>query len=67
MCGNGSVNTAQEAESAVEGNLGCGIGLGLVSPDAAEIATELTIRHEKVSMPATVCELPFYEGGSVRA
>ena len=47
--------------------LGCGIGLGLVSPDAAEIATELTIRHEKVSMPATVCELPFYEGGSVRA
>ncbi len=46
--------------------LGCGIGLGLVSPDAAAMGTELTIRHENVSMPATVCELPFYRGGSVR-
>jgi aminomethyltransferase len=46
--------------------LGCGIGLGLVSPDAATMETELTIRHENVSMPATFCELPFYLGGSVR-
>jgi len=46
--------------------LGCGIGLGMVSPDAAAMETEITIRHENVSMPATVCELPFYRGGSVR-
>jgi aminomethyltransferase len=46
--------------------LGCGIGLGLVSPEAAAMETELTIRHENVNMPATVCELPFYRGGSVR-
>jgi glycine cleavage system T protein (aminomethyltransferase) len=46
--------------------LGCGIGLGLVSPEAAAMGTELTIRHDNVSMPATACELPFYRGGSVR-
>jgi len=46
--------------------LGCGIGLGLVSPEVAAMETELTIRHENVSMPAKVCELPFYRGGSVR-
>jgi aminomethyltransferase len=46
--------------------LGCGIGLGLVSPAAAAIGTELTIRHESVRMAATSCELPFYRDGSVR-
>jgi aminomethyltransferase len=46
--------------------LGCGIGLGLVEPEAAAPGTELGIRHENVAMRATVCELPFYKGGSVR-
>ena len=46
--------------------LGCGIGLGLVISGCAAIGTALTIRHENVSMEATVCELPFYRGGSVR-
>jgi len=46
--------------------LGCGIGLGLVAPEAAAAGTELTVRHENVSMQATVCGLPFYRGGSVR-
>ncbi len=46
--------------------LGCGIGIGLVSPEAAAMGSEVTIRHEKVSMAAKVCELPFYRGGSVR-
>jgi aminomethyltransferase len=46
--------------------LGCGIGIGLVNPEAAGIGTRLTICHEQVSMEATVCELPFYSGGSLR-
>ena len=46
--------------------LGCGIGLGLVSPNVAAIGAELAIRHEDVTMPATSCELPFYRGGTVR-
>ncbi len=47
--------------------LGCGIGIGLVEPQAAALGGELTIRHENVTMPATVCELPFYAGGSLRS
>jgi aminomethyltransferase len=46
--------------------LGCGIGIGLVSPEAAGSGRELTIRHENIGMQATSCELPFYRGGSVR-
>ncbi len=46
--------------------LGCGIGLGLVEADACALGTEITLRHENVGMQATVCELPFYKGGSVR-
>jgi len=46
--------------------LGCGIGLGLVSADACAVGTELVICHGSVEMQATVCELPFYKGGSVR-
>ncbi len=46
--------------------LGCGIGLGLVAPNAATIGAELTIRHDNVSMTASVCGLPFYREGSVR-
>ena len=46
--------------------LGCGIGLGLVEPDACVPGTELALRHESVAMKATVCDLPFYKSGSVR-
>lgn len=47
--------------------LGCGIGIGLVRPEAAGIGTRLTICHERVSMEARVCELPFFRGGSLRS
>jgi aminomethyltransferase len=47
--------------------LGCGIGIGLVSPEAAVIGAPLTIRHGNVSMEAFVCDLPFYKGGSLRS
>ncbi|HEY5973518.1 MAG TPA: glycine cleavage T C-terminal barrel domain-containing protein, partial [Geobacteraceae bacterium] len=47
--------------------LGCGIGLGFVTPEVAAIGAPLTISHDKVSMNATVCDLPFYAGGSVRS
>ncbi|HEX9079039.1 MAG TPA: glycine cleavage T C-terminal barrel domain-containing protein, partial [Desulfuromonadaceae bacterium] len=46
---------------------GCGVGLGYVKPEASAIGAPLTIRHERVSMEATVCELPFYRGGSLRS
>lgn len=47
--------------------LGCGIGIGFVKPDYTAIGTGFTIRHERVSMEATVCELPFFKGGSLRS
>jgi aminomethyltransferase len=47
--------------------LGRGIGIGFVRPDIAVIGAPLTIRHERVSMEATVCELPFFREGSVRS
>jgi aminomethyltransferase len=47
--------------------LGRGIGIGFIKPELASIGTPLTIRHERVSMEATVCELPFFRDGSVRA
>jgi aminomethyltransferase len=47
--------------------LGCGIGIGLVRSEAAEIGAQLTISHENVTMEATVCDLPFYKEGSLRA
>lgn len=46
--------------------LGCGIGIGFVPPDLALPGTALTICHDKVSMDAEVCQLPFYQGGSLR-
>jgi len=47
--------------------LGRGIGIGFVTPELTAIGTPLTISHERVSMEATVCELPFFKGGSVRS
>lgn len=47
--------------------VGGGVGIGFVSPDCTAIGTPLTVRHERVSMEATVCELPFYRGGSLRS
>ncbi|MFZ2949817.1 MAG: glycine cleavage system aminomethyltransferase GcvT [Desulfuromonadaceae bacterium] len=47
--------------------LGAGIGIGFVTPELTSIGTPLTIRHERVSMEATVCELPFFRDGSLRS
>ncbi|MDA8430693.1 MAG: glycine cleavage system aminomethyltransferase GcvT [Geobacteraceae bacterium] len=47
--------------------LACGIGIGFVAPGAYPDGSPLTIRHERVSMEATVCELPFFKGGSLRS
>jgi aminomethyltransferase len=47
--------------------LGRGIGIGFIKPELAVIGTPLTISHERVSMEATVCELPFFKDGSVRS
>jgi len=47
--------------------LGCGVGIGFVRPDVALIGSPLTIQHEKLSMEATVCDLPFYRDGSLRS
>lgn len=47
--------------------LGCGIGLALVDADTAKAGGEITIRHENITMPAAVCPLPFYAGGSLRS
>jgi aminomethyltransferase len=46
--------------------LGCGIGMGYVTPESALPGASLEIRHEDVSMEATVVELPFYREGSLR-
>jgi aminomethyltransferase len=47
--------------------LGCGVGIGFVRPDVAAIGAPLVIRHDKVSMEASVVELPFFKNGSLRA
>lgn len=47
--------------------LGCGVGIGFVPPELAAPGTPLTIVHEKVSMEAEICQLPFYKGGSLRS
>jgi aminomethyltransferase len=47
--------------------LGGGIGIGFVKPNYTDLGTSYTIRHERVSMEATVCELPFFKGGSLRS
>lgn len=47
--------------------LGCGIGIGIAGAGAYPAGFRLTIRHERISMDAVVCELPFYGGGSLRS
>jgi aminomethyltransferase len=47
--------------------LGCGIGIGFVPPDLTAPGSSITICHEKVSMEATICTLPFYRDGSLRS
>jgi aminomethyltransferase len=47
--------------------LACGVGIGFVSSGAYPVGAQLTIQHERVSMEATVCELPFFNGGSLRS
>jgi aminomethyltransferase len=44
-----------------------GIGLGFVKPEVAAVGAPLIIRHENVSIAATVCTLPFYTEGSLRS
>ena len=47
--------------------LACGIGIGFVSSGEYPNGSLLTIQHERVSMEAAVCELPFFKGGSLRS
>ena len=47
--------------------LACGIGIGFVAAGEYPVGAPLTISHERVSMEATVCELPFFKGGSLRS
>lgn len=46
--------------------LGRGIGIGFVKPELCAVGTAITVRHERISMDAVICELPFYKDGSVR-
>ena len=47
--------------------LGCGVGIGLVEGEGLALGTPLTISHERITMEAAVCELPFFAGGSLRS
>ena len=47
--------------------LACGIGIGFVAAGSYPPGTPLTISHERVSMEAKVCGLPFFTGGSLRS
>lgn len=47
--------------------LGCGIGIGFVAAGEYPVGKTLTICHERVSMEAVVCELPFFDNGSLRS
>jgi len=48
-------------------SLGRGIGMGLVTPETAVVGSRLTVCHDRVSMEAVACALPFYRGGSLRS
>ncbi len=47
--------------------LACGIGLGYVEPGCATLGTSLIIKQDRAVMEATVCNLPFYDQGSLRS
>lgn len=47
--------------------LGCGIGMGYVEAAFADQGTALTVVQDRVVLDATVCDLPFYTRGSLRA
>ena len=47
--------------------LGNGIGLGYARSDSAVIGAPIMVTHERISMEAAVCELPFYRSGSLRS
>jgi len=47
--------------------LACGLGIGFVAAGTYPTGAPLTVSHERVSMEAVVCDLPFYGGGSLRS
>ena len=47
--------------------LACGVGIGFVENGQYPVGTPLSIRHERISMEAAVCGLPFFKGGSLRS
>jgi len=47
--------------------LGCGIGIGFAAAGEYPAGSQLTIQHERISMDASLCELPFYNEGSLRS
>ncbi len=62
----GSESVGVVTSGAFSPMLSCGIGIGFVPPQLAVQGTALTICHDRVSMDAEVCQLPFYKGGSLR-
>lgn len=64
-CGGEKVGTA--TSGVFSPMAGCGVGLGFVRPELVSPGTVFEIRHERICMEATVCNLPFFQGGSLRA
>ena len=62
----GSKQVGTVTSGAFSPMLGCGIGMGYVTPDASAIGTSLQVGQEGLSLEATVVELPFYREGSLR-
>jgi aminomethyltransferase len=63
----GDARVGTVTSGAFSPKLGCGIGIGLVNPEAAAMGSEISIRHESIAMQAIVCALPFYSTGSLRS
>ncbi|HWI40550.1 MAG TPA: glycine cleavage system aminomethyltransferase GcvT [Verrucomicrobiae bacterium] len=47
--------------------LACGIGMGYVEGEAPATGTAIEVCHEGVTIAATVCDLPFHLGSSLRS
>jgi aminomethyltransferase len=47
-------------------SLGCGIGMGFVSPDYKEVGTIFSLSDLKVNLEAEVVKRPFYKQGSLK-